>query len=119
REALVEGDEGVEPAAPEVQLRRLGSALRSRRPGRASSRDRLGLQVGARASPRGKRCECQRNASETVIMAVHASCNCLPLLASPGRLELPTLRLGGECSIHLSYGDARKAEDWPSARRAQ
>src|SRR5262245_32040516 len=39
-------------------------------------------------------------------------------LASPGRFELPTLRLGGECSIHLSYGDAR-AEDWPSARPAQ
>ena len=26
------------------------------------------------------------------------------LLVIPGRFELPTLRLGGECSIQLSYG---------------
>ena len=26
-------------------------------------------------------------------------------MASPRRFERPTLRLGGECSIQLSYGD--------------
>ena len=26
------------------------------------------------------------------------------LLVIPGRFELPTYRLGGECSIQLSYG---------------
>ena len=25
-------------------------------------------------------------------------------LVTPGRVELPTFRLGGDCSIHLSYG---------------
>lgn len=26
-------------------------------------------------------------------------------MASPGRVELPAPRLGGVCSVHLSYGD--------------
>lgn len=31
--------------------------------------------------------------------------NFQPFMASPGRFERPTFRLGGECSILLSYGD--------------
>lgn len=33
-------------------------------------------------------------------------------LASPGRFELPAPRLGGVCSIQLSYGDLYKIVLW-------
>lgn len=36
--------------------------------------------------------------------ALTIACKCAYLLVIPGRFELPTYRLGGGCSILLSYG---------------